>query len=199
MRRGKMRQYIRGIAAVLLVSLAGCINVGGGGKPLASLMTLTSDAQMSAGAGVSAKAGDALLVLEPETDRTLAVARIAVQLDDTSIAYMQGAAWVERPARLFRNLLADTIRAGGKRLVLDDAQPNVKLRLSGRLVALGYDARSRSVVVRYDAVKQGADGVIATRRFEAVEQGIAPQARDVAPAVNKCANEVARQVAAWVG
>jgi cholesterol transport system auxiliary component len=190
---------MRGCAVVLLAALAGCINVGGGGKPLGSLMTLTSDAQMAAGQGVSAKADEALLVLEPETDRTLAVARIAVQVDDTSIAYMQGAAWVERPARLFRTLLADTIRAGGKRLVLDDAQPHVKLRLSGRLVAMGYDARSRSVVVRYDAVKQGADGVIVTRRFESVAKGVAPLARDVAAAANGCANDVARQVADWVG
>jgi cholesterol transport system auxiliary component len=40
---------------------------------------------------------------------------------------------------------------------------------------------------------------VETRRFEAIEPGVAPEAEAVAPALNRAANSVARQVADWVG
>ena len=121
------------------------------------------------------------------------------QVDETSIAYLKDGDWVERPARLFRSLLAETIRARGKRLVVeDDAEARGNLHLSGRLIALGYDAHTRSAVVRYDALWQDASGAIAMRRFEAVEKDVAPKASAVAPAINRAANRVAADVADWV-
>jgi cholesterol transport system auxiliary component len=196
-----MRRTIRaGLTLVLLAGLTGCLGLGGAKAP-PTLFSLTPSRSLEAGASLAGKAEDALLVLDPETDRSLAVTRIAVQVDASNIAYLPKAQWVERPADLFGTLLAETIRAGGKHLVFtdDEAAPTTKHRLSGRLVAFGYDAREQAVVVRYDALKSGPGGAIATRRFEAIVPGIAPKAEFVGPALNKAANKVAGEVADWVG
>src|SRR6185295_44753 len=104
------------------------------------------------------------------------------------------------PARLFRHLLAETLRAKGSRLVFEDAEAMAagRTRLAGRLLAFGYDAPSRAAVVRYDAVREGPGGVIATRRFEASVPVGKAEAKVVAPALNRAANTVAAQVADWV-
>ena len=140
------------------------------------------------------------MVAEPEADRALATPRIAVRLDDTRIAYLTGAQWVERPSRQFAALLAEVLRARGHRLVLQegDALPAAGIRLGGRLLALGYDDPAHAVVVRFDAIRRGADGTITTRRFEARADGVKPEARAVSVALNHLANQVAGEVADWV-
>ena len=180
--------------------VAGCISVGigGGGKPLPSLITLSPAARAPAGQTLSSQTADALVVLEPEVDHTLDTTRVPVQVDDDAVSYLTGAAWVDQPRRLFQTLLIETIRARGKRLVLDENLPQVRISLSGRLATMGYDARSRSVIVRFDALRVGRDGVTISRRFEAVEQGIAPVASAITPALNVAANDVAGQVADWI-
>lgn len=185
-----------GLAASAL--LAGCVNLGGKAQAPAQLYTLS--APVVAGGGVSVGAGEALVVAEPETERALGLTRIAVQVDDHSLAYLKEGLWAERPARLFRNLIADTIRAGGKRLVLlDDAYvPQGGQRLGGRLAAFDYDARRHAAVVRYDALRRDADGRLSQQRFEAVVPDVKPRARDVAQALNQAAGQVAAQVADWV-
>lgn len=196
-----MRGSLR-IAALLALSagLSGCLGLGGVKAP-PTLLKLTSAASLPAGATVSGRAEDAILVLDPETDRSLGLSRVAVQLDDTNVAYVKGVQWVERPAHLFAQLLAETIRAGGQRLVFtsDDSIAISKHRLGGRLVDFGYDARSMSVVVRYDAVRSGPGGTLSTRRFEAVVPGIKADPEHLGPALNKAANKVAAEVAVWVG
>lgn len=186
-------------AGLLLALLGGCINIGSSKAP-GSLIRLTPAEGSAAGLSATAKAGEALVVFEPQTDRSLGVTRVPVQVNDSTLAYLAGANWVDRPARLMRALLAETIRGRGKRLVFEDDQGEVRgnLRLTGRLSAMGYDARSRSVVVRFDAMLQMADGAMASRRFEAVRAGVAPKAKSIAPALNAAANEVAGQVADWV-
>jgi cholesterol transport system auxiliary component len=55
------------------------------------------------------------------------------------------------------------------------------------------------VVVTYDAAMTKADGsAVQTRRFEARESADGTAAT-VAPALNRAANEVALQVAQWIG
>ena len=184
--------------------LGACVNLGAG-KPPARLLTLTADTSVVAGATIAATPKDGgantLLVIEPVTPRELAVTRVPVVEGAGAIAYLKDATWVERPARMFRSVLAETIRARGKHLVLEDDQGDAPaaVRLSGRLEAMGYDAASRSVTVRYDALRTGVDGAITARRFEASEANIAPAAASVTPAINRAANTVARQVADWVG
>ncbi len=215
-----------GLAAMLAIMLAallsGCVNLGGGKAPerLISFTPLASIAPgqeqgqgQSQGQGQEQGGGGVpILVVEPLTDRALAVSRVAVQVDATRIAYLPDVAYVERPARLFRGLLAEALRvkesgrakdegrAGGAAVVLEDDQPapTGARRLSGRLLAMGYDAPSQAVVVRFDALWQGADGRLVSRRFEAVEPGVAPKPAAVAPALNRAANAVAAQVADWV-
>ena len=189
------------VAPALLLALSGCISLGaGGGKPTATLLTLSADQQVPAGTSASGTYAGAILVMEPETDQRLAVVRIPVQVDDTQVAYLVGAAWVERPARLFRALLAETLRSRTGALVIEDTQaaPNNGIRLSGRLLDMGYDARTGSVVVRFDAMRTGANGGVTIKRFESVVPGIPAEAALVGPALNKAANDVARQVAEWL-
>ena len=144
---------------------------------------------------------DALVVLDPETARKLDVLRIPVQVDGAQIAYLTDVTWVERPARLFRQLLAETIRARGKRLVLEsgDEGASAKTTLGGRLVDMGYDARSQSAVVRFDAIRSDGKGGVEVRRFAAEVPGVSATAESVAPALNRAANQVAKEVADWVG
>lgn len=188
------------LLAAPLAALAGCVNLGGG-KPPPTLVSLTSASSAPAGTAVSGSLNDALVIAEPETDRRLAVQRIPVQIDEANVAYLQNAQWVERPARLFRGLLAETIRAKSGRLVVEDNQIEAggSGRLAGRLLDMGYDARRQAVIVRYDAIREAKGGAITTRRFEAVVPGVQPKAEFVGPALNQAANQVAQQVADWVG
>ena len=185
------------LAGVLL--LGGCVSLGG--KAPKQMISLTPHAMAPAGELAGASLRDALVVLDPEADRRLDVQRVPVQVDDATIAYLKDATWVERPARQFRRLLAETIRAKGKRLVVEagDASELGKATLGGRLLDMGYDARSQTVVLRFDAMRSDAAGNVVSRRFEATVPGVAPKVEAVAPALNKAANEVAAQVADWVG
>ncbi|MEO5587821.1 MAG: ABC-type transport auxiliary lipoprotein family protein [Novosphingobium sp.] len=193
------RIWLQTAPLAAFLALTGCVSFGGGKTP-PTLVSLTAASAPAAGSNVRGTLKEALVVAEPETDRRLAVQRIPVQIDDANVAYLQDAQWVERPARLFRSLLAETIRAKSGRLVVEDNQAEAtgSTRLGGRLLDMGYDARRQAVVVRYDAIRESAGGVIATRRFEAVVSGIQPKTAFVGPALNQAANDVARQVADWV-
>jgi cholesterol transport system auxiliary component len=182
-----------------LVLLAGCVSLGG--KPPKEMIGLTADAMAPAGPLPNGRPGETLIVLDPQTERKLDVQRVAVQVNDTDIAYVKDVTWVERPARLFRHLLAETIRARGKHLVLEasDQSPGGNLSLSGRLLDMGYDARHRSVVVRFDAMRVNAKGIIEGQRFEAVEPVVSSDGEDIAAGLNRAANRVAKEVADWVG
>ncbi len=194
------RLFKLALPAALALALAGCISLGGGKAP-PTLINLTPASAAPAGTAASGKAGEAIVVIDPETDRRLAVQRVAVSLDPANVAYMQDAMWVERPSRLFRGLLAETLRAKGGRLVFEDAEAHAsgRTRLSGRLLDIGYDAASQSVVVRYDAVLEAPGGAITTKRFESRIPNVEPKAKAAAAALNEAANDVAKQVADWIG
>lgn len=183
----------------LALALAGCVSLSP--EPPASLLTLTPARSAPAGATATGEASTALAVIEPDTEQRLNVVRVPVQTSDSTLAYLQDAIWVEKPARLFQQLLAETIRAGGARLVVGegDLGYGAATKLSGRLLDMGYDASTGSVVVRYDAVLQMPDGKVQSRRFESRVAGVAPEAGAVGPALNDAANQVAGEVADWVG
>ena len=190
----------RTLAALLVItlSLSGCLSLGG--KPPPTLLTLTPANAIPAGTVTSGDPKTAIMVMEPETDQRLAVVRVPVQIDDTNIAYVKNAAWVERPARLFRALLAETLRGKTSALVLEDSQAaaNVGVRVSGRLIDMGYDARTSSVVVRYEAIRSSTGSAVVTKRFESVVPGVPAKPEFIGPALNQAANDVAGQVAAWI-
>jgi cholesterol transport system auxiliary component len=199
MREGAVVRIIKGGPLLAAALLAGCVSFGGGKAPN-ELITLTPESTAPAGNIGSGSLAEALVVLDPDTDRRLDVQRVPVQMDDATLAYLKDAVWVERPARQFRRLLAETIRARGNRLVLEssDDETGGRITLSGRLLDMGYDSRSGSVVVRFDAVRKQAGGQLEVRRFESVVTGVEPKAPAVAPALNRAANDVARQVSDWV-
>jgi cholesterol transport system auxiliary component len=185
------------LALSLGAALGGCVSLGP--KVPETLFNLTPAKTAPAGTSASGSHASAVVVLEPEAEQRLAVTRVPVQVDDANVAYLKSAMWVERPARLFQRLVAETIRAKGARLVVESDPGASGLHLSGRLLEMGYDARIQSVVVRYDGVKELPGGKIETRRFESVVPGIEAKAEAVGPALNQAANDVAAQVADWVG
>lgn len=194
------RRARMGILAVSLsVSLAGCISLGS--EPPPSLLTLTPTAEAPAGPGARGTMSGAILVAEPEAPAKLSVPRVPVQIDDTNIAYLKEAFWVEQPSRLFRRLLGETIRTRSGRIVVDSNEVAVPPTdvVRGTLREFGYDARNQSVIVRFDAVRTGAGTEIQTRRFESIVPGITAEAGPVGVALNRAANDVAEQVAEWVG
>jgi cholesterol transport system auxiliary component len=196
--KGRTMRHTVLLAALPLI-LAGCVSLGGG-KPPPTLFSLTADHAAPAGSEATGKLADALVIEDPATDLRLSVLRVPVQVDAANVAYLQNAQWVERPSRQFGTLLAETIRARGKRLVFSarEAGTGGAVRLSGRLLDMGYDAQSQSVVIRYDAIRNSG-GDVATKRFESVVPGIGPQPAAIGPALNRAANQIASQVADWVG
>ena len=179
--------------------LAGCISFGA--EPPPSLLTLTPNASAPAGSGTNGSEESAIALLPFEADQRLDVNRVPVQITDSEVAYLKEAQWVEKPARLFRRLLAETIRTRSNRVVVDGDDPGVlaDTRLRGTVREFGYDARTSSVVVRIDMVRNGAGTQVTTQRFEAVVPGIAAETAAVGPALNQAANDVAGQIAAWIG
>ena len=186
------------IPALMALPLAGCISLGA--EPPEALLTLTPAQAAPAGFATNGPAAAALAVLEPSASQRLNVTRVPVQTTDSSLAYLKDAVWVERPARLFQNRLAETLRAKGNRLVIreGDLGQNAVTTLSGQLLDMGYDVATGSVVVRYDGVLQRPDGQVQTRRFES-RVPAAADAVSVGPALNQAANQVASEVAEWVG
>lgn len=194
-------RFVKGaLIAVSCVALSGCISLGGKVPP--DLYRLTPDLTAPVGATASGPLSSAIVVLDPDADRSLDVLRVPVRVNASSLAYLKDAAWVEKPAREFRSLLAETIRARTGQLVVEgnDYAGTGKLVISGRLQEMGYDAGKQAVVVLFDAMQSGANGggEVVTKRFEAQVNNVAPNSKAVGPALNEAANDVARQVADWI-
>jgi len=187
------------LALPLALALSGCISLGG--KPPESLLTLNPESRAPAGAGAAADAARPVIaVLAIDTPAKLDVLRVPVMVSDTELAYLQEAFWVEKPARLFRRLVGETIRARGTALVVDgdDTATLASVTLRGTLIDMGYEAQSGAAVVRFDAVRLDPQGKVTTRRFEARETGVPAEGRAVGAALNRAANRVAAEVADWV-
>ena len=196
----RMNSKVGALAALsAVVALSGCISLGA--KPPEQLLNLTATSTAPAGTSASGNAENAIAVMDVEAPQKIDVARVPVDTSGSSLAYLQDAQWVEKPARLFTRLVSDTLRARGNHLVVSgtDLEDAAATKLSGTLQAMDYDASSGAVVVRFDAVLQTKDGTIRSKRFESTVSGVAAAAAPVGAALNQAANEVATQVADWVG
>lgn len=185
--------------ASLPLLLAGCISFGA--DPPDKLLTLTPTATAAIGSGATGGEASAITLVDFEAPARLDVLRVPVQINDSEIAYLVDATWVERPSRLFRRLIAETLRAQSDRVVVDGDDPGVaaNTRLTGVVREFGYDARTSSVVIRFDAIRTEAGGAgVTTRRFEAVIPDVVAESGPVGEALNRAANQVAGEVAAWV-
>ena len=186
-------------ASLAALALAGCISFGE--KPPPSLLTLTPASTVAAGTERSAAAGTAVTIVTPAVPQALQTLRVPVQANANSIAYLKNAQWVEQPNRLFQHLLTETIAARTGRVVLDARQSTLDpgTRLTGTLQSFGYDAGSGQALVVYDAQIARGDGAqLDTRRFSA-QAPARPNPTSVAAALNVGANQVAAEVADWIG
>ena len=197
-----MRQMLRvSAAAALALSLSACALLGGGPKPPPTLLTLAPSAPAPASVVRSANAGEAVTIDTPIIPKELRGVRVPAQVGPTAIAYIKGLQWVDTPDRLFQDLLQETVLRTTSRVVIDPKQSNLDpgLVVSGQLSSFGYEAGAGTVLVRYDAALSAAGGTrVETRRFEARAPADGTAAT-VGPALNQAANEVALQVAQWIG
>jgi cholesterol transport system auxiliary component len=185
------------VAALAAFALAGCF---GGGAP-SQLLTLTAAQNRPVAAPRTAGQGEAITIAVPSVPQALRTTRIPVYVNETTIQYLKDAVWVENPGGLFARLLGETVSARTGRVVLDPNQysHDPGIRVTGTLVKFGLDPTAMQVVIVYDAaIARGATGVT-TNRFEAHVPVAAATPEAVAPALNQAANQLAEQVAAWIG
>jgi cholesterol transport system auxiliary component len=196
-----MKLMLRVTAAALALSLGGCALLGGGPKPPPYLLTLAPSAAVPASVNRSANAGEAVTIETPIIPKELRGVRVPAFAGPTAIAYIKDLQWVDTPDRLFQNLLQETVLRTTTRVVIDPKQSTLDpgLVVTGQLSSFGYEAGQGSVLVRYDAALSAAGGTrVETRRFEARAPADGTAAT-VGPALNQAANEVALEVAKWVG
>jgi cholesterol transport system auxiliary component len=200
-----MKLSLRRLAPIVLAAtLGGCSissMLGGGGKPPVVLQTLTPEAPDPGPIMRSAGAGQAVTIGVPAIPKELRTTRVPVQLTPTDVQYVTNLDWVDTPDRLFQALVAETVRRTTNRVVLDTGQTALDpgQLVSGELQRFGYDSSSGQVVVVYDAMLSTAGGnQVQTRRFAATApaDGSGPS---VGAALNRAANQVALDVAKWIG
>jgi cholesterol transport system auxiliary component len=190
-------------AVALSLALSACMGglLGGGGKPPTTLVTLTPEAAEPAQIARSAAAGQAVTVATPSVARELNTVRVPVQVSPTDVQYVSNLQLADTPAKLFADLVAETVRRTTNRVVLNPDQTTLDpgLQVNGSLQRFGYDASTGQVVVSYDGALSTAGGSrVETRRFTATApaDGTGPS---VGPALNRAANQVALDVARWIG
>jgi cholesterol transport system auxiliary component len=186
------------LALPLSLVLAGCFSFGA--KPPPTLMRLTADAQPAV-ASRTGPTANAITVVPPSVAQELRTPRVPVRTGPTQVAYLKNAQWVEVPNNLFARLLTDTISARTGRVVLDPKQFTFDpgQQLTGTLQAFGLQADTMEAVVIYDAALARGSDTVETRRFEARVPVTAIDAAAAPDALNRAANQVAAEVAAWVG
>jgi cholesterol transport system auxiliary component len=192
------------VPVLAAVALGGCSLgglLGGGGKPPLMLQTLTPEAPDPGNIARNAAAGQAVTIETPVISNELRTVRVPVQVSPTDVQYVTNLQWVDTPDRLFQNLLEQTVQRTTNRVVLNPSQTGVDpgVTLHGELERFGYDAQTGQVVVAYKASLATADGTqVQTRRFEATAPANGTGA-SVGPALNHAANQVAMDVAKWIG
>lgn len=193
-----------GVRATLL-ALPVALSLGGcsfGAKPPPSLLTISSVATVPIGQAQSSASSPSLSIQVPAVPQALATARVPVQTSDIDVQYLKDAQWVEPPQRLFARLVSDTVTAKTGRVVLSPAQSiaDPGAQLAGELRNFGVDARTNEAVVTFDgSLVREAGKQVDKRRFEARVPLAAITPTAAAAAINQAANQVASEVADWVG
>jgi len=198
-------KLLRTLAPVLAAAaLCGCSVsslLGGGSKIPPTLQTLTPEAPDPGNTARAAAAGQAVTILAPLISNELNTVRVPVHVSPTDVQYVTGLQWVDTPDKLFQDLVEETVRRTTNRVVLDPNQAGLDpgVTLHGELDRFGYDAQTGQVVVVYNGSLATAGGSqVQTRRFTASAPSDGTAA-SVGPALNHAANEVAQQIAQWIG
>lgn len=185
---------------IAMLPLAGCISFGA--KPPPTLLTLTSASSVPVGQNQDSATTKSITIQVPVVPQSLATARVPVQATPTSIAYVTDAQWAEPPARLFARLVSDTVSARTGLVVLSTAQSvgDPGGLLSGELRNFGLNAGTREAVVTFDAsLTRAGKSTVEKHRFEARVPVTAIDAASSATGINQAANQVATEVADWIG
>lgn len=188
----------------LAVALSGCSLgglLGGGGKAPVTLLTLTPEAADPGQIQRTATAGQAVTIAAPVVAKELRTNRIPVQVTPTDVQYVTDAQWIDTPDRLFQGLVAETVRRTTNRVVLSSKQAALDpgLVVNGELQRFGYDASTGQVIVQYDGALSTEGGTrVESRRFTATAPSDGTAA-SVGPALNRAANQVASEIARWIG
>ena len=186
------------LAAAL--TLSGCLSFGP--KPPPTLIRLQPAETAPADAGSALAPGRAVTVMVPSVPAELSVLRVPVRSGTAALAYLENAQYADAPARLFRDLLMESIRARTGRPTLEGRDYHLApgARLSTRIDQFAVDADGSKVDMVVDAVLQ-TQGTAppTTRRFEAHVPIAAVDAASVSPILGQAANQVAQQIADWVG
>ncbi len=187
------------LAFLLPLPLAGCISFGA--KPPPSLLTLTSATPVAAGTAQATPGANSITIAVPSVPQEIATLRVPVRATPTTVAYLKDAQWVEPPNRQFARLLSDAVTTRTGRVVVGNrmfGEPGATM--TGELRSFGVDAPSSSVLVTFDAALFRASGSpLEKRRFEASVAVAAVTTGEVGVALNQAANQVAGEVADWVG
>jgi cholesterol transport system auxiliary component len=200
-----MNRLLRCLAPLaLLATVGGCSLgglLGGGSKAPPTLLTLTPSAADPGEITRTVNAGQAVTIAVPVVAKELRTVRVPVQATPTDVQYVTNLQWVDTPDHLFQQLVAETVRRTTDRVVLDPHQSTLDpgLLVSGTLQHFGYDAASGQVIVQYDGALSTVGGArVETRRFTATVPADGT-AGSVGPALNEAANQVAADVAKWIG
>lgn len=186
------------LIASLTLALGACVNLGGKTPP--SLLVLTPAQTVAGGTLQRSAAKDALVILIPEVPRKLETNRVPVQIDSSSIAYLQDAVWADKPSRLMQMLLMEVVAAKNNRLVLNEVDAGGKAEhfLAGSLLEFGIDASRNEAVIIYDAVRLQNGKEVEKKRFEARSTVMEIKPGAAGAALNDAANVVAADIAAWL-
>lgn len=193
-----MRKFRLALILAAPLALSACF---GSVKVPTSLSTISSSAPVPAAMTRASAPGEAVTIDVPVIPKELATTRVPAQVGPTAVAYIKDMMWVETPDRLFQNLLQETTMRTTSRVVLDPRQSSLDpgTKLTGTLSRFGYDTGEHVVIVRYDGALATANGAkVETRRFEA-KVAADGTAATVGPALNEAANQVASEVAQWIG
>ena len=199
-----MKSLMRVLGALALATSAGACSLGGvlgAGKPPAYMLTLTPEAADPGAIVRSANAGQAVTIAIPQVPKEIRTVRVPVQVTPSAVQYVPNLQYIDTPDRLFAALVAETVRRTTSRVVLDPAQAALDpgLAVTGSLQRFGYDASTGQVVVTYDASLSTQGGShVETRRFTSSVPADGT-ADTVGPAINRAANQVAGEVARWIG
>lgn len=199
-----MKQALRLVAPIALAAaLGGCSlsSLLGGGKAPTTLLALTPEAPDPGQIQRTANAGQTVTIAAPIIAKELRTVRIPVQVSPTNVQYVTDAQWVDTPDRLFQSLIAETVRRTTNRIVLSGRQSTLDpgLTVSGELQRFGFDAQTGQVIVQYDGALSTEGGTrVESRRFTATAPSDGT-GLTVGPALNRAANQVAGEVARWIG
>ncbi len=186
----------------LLLGVSACINIGTKVKVSPNLLTLTPDAVRPAAPEQRPALDQTLSIAQPIVPQLLSYTRIPVIGATGRISYIVDATWIEPPASLFRALLREVISSKTKRVVIDSRELSITggTKLTGQLLSFGIDEGAGQAVVTYDALlARGGSAQVAARRFTARVAASPISGRSAGSALNEAANQVAGQVADWVG